>query len=106
MNLFLILAKADFSICRIFHIGLCCLLTFDLTECRKFDHFAIILLLFLFLFCLICLFMLALHLEGINFIVIGVIQWHCVADFVIIVLTRTLSLKEFCNVMAHINQYL
>ena len=50
--------------------------------------------------------MLALHLEGIILIVIGVIQRHCVAEFVILVLTRMLSLKEFCNVMAHNNQYL
>ena len=50
--------------------------------------------------------MLALHLEGIILIVIGVIQRHCVAEFVILVLTRMLSLKEFSNVIAYNNQYL
>ena len=50
--------------------------------------------------------MLALHLEGIILIVIGVIQRHSVAEFVMLMLTRTLPLKEFCNVMAHHNEYL
>ena len=100
------LAIADFSVCRIFQIGLCCLLTFGLIDCRKFDHFVIILLLFCFLFGQICLYMLALHLEGIILIVMGVIQRHCVAEFVILVLTRMLSLKEFSNVMAYNNQCL
>ena len=54
-------------------MGLCCLLAFDLAECRKFDHFAIILLLFCFLSCLIYrITELALLLEGIIFTVIGV----------------------------------
>ena len=100
------LAIADFSVCRISQIGLCCLLTFGLKDCRKFDHFVIILLLFCFLFGQICLYMLALHLEGIILIVMGVIQRHCVAEFVILVLTRMLSLEEFNNVVAHNNQYL
>ena len=50
--------------------------------------------------------MLVLHLEGIILIVIGVIQRHSVAEFVMLMLTRTLPFKEFCNVMAHNNQYL
>ena len=50
--------------------------------------------------------MLALDLEGIITIVIGVIQRHCVAEFVTLLLIRMLSLKEFCNVVAHNNQYL
>ena len=50
--------------------------------------------------------MLALHLEGIILIVIGVIQRHSVAEFVMLMLTITLPLKEFCNVMAHNNEYL
>ena len=87
------LAIADFSVCRIFQIGLCCLLTFGLIDCRKFDHFEIILLLFCFLFGQICLYMLALDLEGIILIVIGVIQRHSVAEFVMLILTRTLPLR-------------
>ena len=43
--------------------------------------------------------MLALHLEGIILLVIGVIQLHSVAEFVMLMLTITLSLKEFCNVI-------
>ena len=50
--------------------------------------------------------MIVLLLEGIILIVMGAIQRHCVAEFVILVLTRMLSLIEFFNVMAHNNQYL
>ena len=54
-------------------MGLCCLLAFDLAECGKFDHFAIILILFYFLPCLIYrISELALLLGGIILIVIGV----------------------------------
>ena len=84
-------------------------MAFDLAECRKFDHFAIILLLFyiLFLCFLLCLIYriseLALFSGGIILIVIGVIQRHSVTEFVMLVLSVVLFLKD---VMAHTNHYL